>query len=1334
VKINTAIFADGGDEFIQGTVYNITDVSDASGEFRTSFFDADYLYTDIPTAATNITGICNSTFSGNYITSRTSADLEPSVVVPTISVISPNGYEQWNQGSTYDITWLNIDFTGNVNVYLLKGPFASEIIAPNIVNTGTWAWPVPEDQTLGGDYKIKVAGVNTGDPFDISDEYFNIVPAVQVPDIVINEINYNPPESGTDTLEFIELYNNSGFEVDITGWKFVQGVVHTFAEGTIMPDEGYLVVAYRSQIVEDFYGITGVVQWTSGGLSNGGETIELTNENDAQMDIVTFSDSGLWPSEPDGFGPSLELIDPNLDNSLPASWAASLVNYGTPGVVNSVFGAEVITLTSPNGGETYEQGGSEEITWTSFGFTGLVKIELITAAKDRAVLAENVDVTTGVWDWEIDPDQTVGDNFLIKISDMDDGEPMDESDAPFTIVSQIIPTVTVEAPDGGEEWTQGTTRVIDWSQEFFTGNIKIEITDGITPTVLVPSVSVTTGFYSWDIPVDFPVGTNYKVVVSEVTTGIPSDESNAPFSIVAPVALPDLVINEIMYNSTGDDNEWMEIYNLGDETVDLEGYYILDDDDAHTPVEFPAGYSIEPQQYFTISLELLNPPLSFVPNFEGNAQWALNNGGDNLRLFHSSGQLIDSVSYTDASPWPTSPDGTGPSLSLLSPELDNDLGENWLGSVEMGGTPGAVNFTMDPTITVSSPNGGEEIQQGTTFDVTWTSANYTGTVAIEIVDGESTLLGNADVADGEFSWSVTQDLGTNYKIRVSDQATGDPWDESDEVFSIVEPAELPKVVINEIMYNSPEGGTDSLEFIELYNNDVMSVNLENWYFSLGVVYTFPNFELAPGEYAVVGINAPALMNTFGIEALQWESQALGNSGEPVELRNAEGDVIDYVDYDDGGAWNKAADGYGPSLTLMDPMLDNSLPENWYVETFFAAYNADMIGVYGTPGSLNNPDPAQGIYLGWGWGGISSYTGAADPTLETIIDEVATDVFMMQHFSDLYLPSYGINTIMNWNNDLGYQVKMDNARYLVIYGDMVADKSVDLTEGWNILPVLSECAVDVATFLGGATEVIFAKDLSSNDMYWPDGGITTLTYLLQGHAYFIKVSTDVTLTFPDCVAKAIPTDVQKQSNTTSWNDIVPTNNSHAVGFAASALNILQDGDVIGAFTANGLCAGMATVGSDNASMLVWGDDIYTFNQDGFVENETLKFMVYRSATGEQFEVEAIYDQNFGDAGQFAVNGISFVTDLKAGSTGFGDYNEVSVSIYPNPAKETLNIVLSDFRASSIEIYSSLGQKVYTGEIAGEQSRITISTLQKGLYFLKVYDNISGKQETLSFIKE
>jgi hypothetical protein len=152
------------------------------------------------------------------------------------------------------------------------------------------------------------------------------------------------------------------------------------------------------------------------------------------------------------------------------------------------------------------------------------------------------------------------------------------------------------------------------------------------------------------------------------------------------------------------------------------------------------------------------------------------------------------------------------------------------------------------------------------------------------------------------------------------------------------------------------------------------------------------------------------------------------------------------------------------------------------------------------------------------------------------------------------------------------------------------------------------------------------------------------------------------------------------------------------------------------------------------MLVWGDDIYTFNRDGFVENENLDLKVYRPATGEQFDVEATYDQSFADAGEFAINGISFITGLKMGSTGFGNYNEISVRVYPNPAKDVLNVILNDFRSASVEIYSSLGQKVYTGEVTGNQAQITINSLQKGLYFLKVYDNISGKQETISFIKE
>ncbi|MBK7938801.1 MAG: lamin tail domain-containing protein [Lewinellaceae bacterium] len=40
--------------------------------------------------------------------------------------------------------------------------------------------------------------------------------------IVITEIMFNPPPSGADTLEYIELYNNSGSAVDVSNWHFTR--------------------------------------------------------------------------------------------------------------------------------------------------------------------------------------------------------------------------------------------------------------------------------------------------------------------------------------------------------------------------------------------------------------------------------------------------------------------------------------------------------------------------------------------------------------------------------------------------------------------------------------------------------------------------------------------------------------------------------------------------------------------------------------------------------------------------------------------------------------------------------------------------------------------------------------------------------------------------------------------------------------------------------------------------------------------------------------------------------------------------------------------------------
>ena len=154
--------------------------------------------------------------------------------------------------------------------------------------------------------------------------------------IVINEINYNPIESGTDTTEFIELYNCEPTEVVLSGYSFTQGVTFEFPSGSIIPAGGYLVIAVDSAAFEDFYGFAPDYD-CGGGLLNNGEAIEIQNNLGNIVDYVFYDDNGAWPSEPDGDGPSLELTNPNSDNSLPENWAASEVDGGTPGSENSTF-------------------------------------------------------------------------------------------------------------------------------------------------------------------------------------------------------------------------------------------------------------------------------------------------------------------------------------------------------------------------------------------------------------------------------------------------------------------------------------------------------------------------------------------------------------------------------------------------------------------------------------------------------------------------------------------------------------------------------------------------------------------------------------------------------------------------------------------------------------------------------------------------------------------------------------------------------------------------------------------------------------------------------------
>ena len=136
-----------------------------------------------------------------------------------------------------------------------------------------------------------------------------------------------------------------------------------------------------------------------------------------------------------------------------------------------------------------------------------------------------------------------------------------------------------------------------------------------------------------------------------------------------------------------------------------------------------------------------------------------------------------------------------------------------------------------------------------------------------------------------------------------------------------------QVVISEIMYNPPETGEDSLEYIELLNVSGIQINLQDMKFTAGVTFTFPNYSLAPGQSVVVAKDSTAMKLVFGISSLQFTG-ALSNSGEGIVLSDVQDNIIDEVVYDDAGAWPLEADEGGASLVLCDPTLNNNEGANW----------------------------------------------------------------------------------------------------------------------------------------------------------------------------------------------------------------------------------------------------------------------------------------------------------------------------------------------------------------------------------------------------------------------
>lgn len=199
-----------------------------------------------------------------------------------------------------------------------------------------------------------------------------------------------------------------------------------------------------------------------------------------------------------------------------------------------------ITVTAPNGGESWQIGTTQTINWTYAGNPGsTVKIVLLKGGVSQGAIATSVPIGTngsGSYAWAIPTTQTVASDYQIKVVSETDNTYKDTSDANFSITTPLQSSITVTSPNGGESWRRGTTQTISWT---YAGNpggyVKVVLyKNGVSQGAITTSTPIGTGgsgSYSWTIPSTQTLGADYEIKVVSTTDSTIKDFSDAYFSI-----------------------------------------------------------------------------------------------------------------------------------------------------------------------------------------------------------------------------------------------------------------------------------------------------------------------------------------------------------------------------------------------------------------------------------------------------------------------------------------------------------------------------------------------------------------------------------------------------------------------------------------------------------------------------------------------------------------------------------------------------------------------------------------------------------------------------------
>jgi hypothetical protein len=637
------------------------------------------------------------------------------------------------------------DFSTNNNLITLTGtaPVGVKTIKINGIaypaqwsSVTSWTILVP----IGpGSNLLTLQGYDTyGNPVAGASDTINVTntgpSALPDGNVVINEIMYHPAVADAS---FVELHNiHPSVTFDLSNWR-LDGADFTFAEGTLIRPGGFAVVANDAFTFAATYGVSiplaGVF---NGSLDNGGETLRLikpgvTPDLDQVIDEVRYDDDLPWPTAADGFGPSLQLIDPTQDNYRAGNWTAVPTNaappWFTPGATNSVRASLApFPLLWINELQVFNTNGvmdnfGEREPWIELYNNGPTNVSFA-----GVFLTDSYSNLTR---WPFPAGATIAPGQFLLV--WADGEIAENSGTNYHTNFRLTNSaggIALVRTNGGR------TNVLDYINYF--------------------ALSTDRSFGS------FPDGQPRTRQLFQFAT--PRATNNPA---LAPVSA---VINEWMADNAGPDGfpdpadglfqDWFELFNPNTNAVDLSGYYLTDNLGQPTKFLIPANTVIPARGYLLVWAD--NNTAQNGLNADLHANFQLNNGGEALGLF--------------------APDGTPQSTVVFGQQIQNVSQGRW-----PDGDTNAVyfmtNFTPRASNLVTSSNtapvlsliGNKTANENSllTFTAAASDADFPSQTLTFTLDPGAPVGASIHPITGTFNWlpAETQGPGVySVTIRVTD--------------------------------------------------------------------------------------------------------------------------------------------------------------------------------------------------------------------------------------------------------------------------------------------------------------------------------------------------------------------------------------------------------------------------------------------------------------------------------------------------------------------------------------------------------------------------------------